>query len=244
MYGGANSLNSFYDKDDGPIGGLAEPPPVDNTTFYLSWAIQLIGFLLSFNGPRAFTWWFLAGMIMSVCYSHPRIRLKGSPIGSVVVVSFMQGFGAYCAGWIAGGRPVIHMLNTKGILGAVGVQAMTIGLYPLTQVYQYKDDIKHKDNTLAVALGIERSFQFSIFFVLLAGFFLSWMTYSFYSKFQAAVLIAYILSMAYVINLWGKGFDVNNVKYNFAILHRINTVNAICFFGFTLGHFTGLLSYI
>lgn len=37
MYGGANSLNSYYDKDEGPIGGLKNPPPVNATTLILSW---------------------------------------------------------------------------------------------------------------------------------------------------------------------------------------------------------------
>jgi hypothetical protein len=42
MYGGANSLNSYYDKDEGPIGGLERPPPVDDSTFYLSWASKYL----------------------------------------------------------------------------------------------------------------------------------------------------------------------------------------------------------
>jgi len=244
MYGGANSLNSYYDKDNGPIGGLAKPPPVDETTFYFSWFIQIVGFIISIWCSRAFTWWFLIGIIMSVLYSHTSIRLKGSPIFSVIIVALMQGFGAYCAGWIAAGRQMEDMMTVKGMLGSLSTQFITVGIYPLTQVYQFKDDIKHKDNTLAVALGISLSFKFAISFILLGCMLMAILVYNYYSRLQASIFIIYSLLLVYNIYQWGQKFRVDEVKKNFKVLHTICFVNSSCFFLFSIGNLTGLLNFL
>jgi len=242
MYGGVNALNSYYDKDDGPIGGLLHPPPVDESLFYFSWATKLLGFALTFLCPFAFTCWYLAGMFMSVAYSHPSIRLKSSPIGSAATVTFFQGFGAYCAGWIAGGVPVSSMITLKGMLGALGVQSMALGFYPLTQIYQYDSDKKHGDNTLAVALGIENSFNFSMVFLALGGFgCLVPLIGLFYNAIEATLLTLYITGLLTTVYIWAQNFDVQKVTQNFHILHRISLVNAGLFFFFTTGHLSGIL---
>ena len=48
LYGGGTALNSVYDRDEGPIGGLAAPPPVPPHLLAFSLAWQGIGFLLEF----------------------------------------------------------------------------------------------------------------------------------------------------------------------------------------------------
>src|SRR5919201_382437 len=48
LYGGMNAFNSYYDRDDGPIGALLDPPPVDHLVLYVSLlckALALVGSL-------------------------------------------------------------------------------------------------------------------------------------------------------------------------------------------------------
>src|SRR6266545_6219134 len=36
LYGGMNAFNSYFDRDEGPIGSLADPPPVDQTVLLVA----------------------------------------------------------------------------------------------------------------------------------------------------------------------------------------------------------------
>src|SRR5215216_5067648 len=38
LYAGGTALNSFYDRDEGPVGGLANPPPLPNTCSNFRWS--------------------------------------------------------------------------------------------------------------------------------------------------------------------------------------------------------------
>jgi len=210
-------------------------------SFYMSWLLQLFGFGCSFWCSSAFTCWYFFGMVMSVAYSHPSIRMKGNPIGSTVIVSFMQGFGAYCAGWIAAGVPVIGMTNLKGLLGAIGIQFMTAGMYPLTQIYQAEEDRKHGDQTLALALGISGSFAFSMFCIGTAGACLCCMISLFYSWWQGIGIGLYMAALVFFVHSWKVTFNPQDVKANFKMLHSLSYLNSLLFSAFTLGHLAGIL---
>ncbi|MCS7313632.1 MAG: ubiquinone biosynthesis protein UbiA, partial [Acidobacteria bacterium] len=47
LYGGANAFNSYFDRDEGPIGGLYRPPPVSTGTLVVAWVFKALGLLLS-----------------------------------------------------------------------------------------------------------------------------------------------------------------------------------------------------
>jgi len=242
LYGGANSLNSYYDRDDGPIGGLEKPPIISESVLYLSWTIQFLGLWVIYQfGRPLLTLWYIAGIIMSVLYSHPLIRLKGSAVGSVLTVSILQGLGAYTAGWISSGVSLWDIITLKGILGGLGIAFMTAATYPLTQVYQFEEDKKHGDRTLSIALGIQGTFQFSIIFIYLSGICLTWMIGQFISVWQSIVLGLYHVWFAYRVNLWGNRFDLKNVRYNFRYIHTLGALNSFLFFLFVMGHICGIL---
>src|ERR671932_611970 len=77
LYAGGTALNSYYDRDEGPIGGLAHPPPVPKhlLTFSLVW--QAIGFLLALAVNLTFAIIYAVMFCLSIAYSHPRLRWKG-----------------------------------------------------------------------------------------------------------------------------------------------------------------------
>jgi hypothetical protein len=76
LYGGTNMFNSYYDRDDGPIGGLERPPPVDRGFLIGSLTLKVIGLLLACGVGGAFVVCYLLFVAYSVCYSHPAIRIK------------------------------------------------------------------------------------------------------------------------------------------------------------------------
>jgi 4-hydroxybenzoate polyprenyltransferase len=72
----------------------------------------------------------------------------------------MLGFGTLTpyAGWAATGLPV----DTTGRLVLVGFCPLFAALYPLTQIYQFEEDARRGDRTLARTLGIRRSLLIAI----------------------------------------------------------------------------------
>ena len=48
FYGGATALNSYYDQDEGPIGGVWNPPKVTRDLLVFAVAVQIVGLVLIF----------------------------------------------------------------------------------------------------------------------------------------------------------------------------------------------------
>src|ERR687893_675251 len=47
LFGGVTVYNSYWDRDEGPIGGLKRPPPLAPWTLPASWLLQCLGLGLS-----------------------------------------------------------------------------------------------------------------------------------------------------------------------------------------------------
>lgn len=156
LYGGTNALNSYYDRDEGPIGGLFEPPAVDPELLRWAWAVQLAGLPLAawVGGPFVVVWLALLGI--ATAYSHPGPRWKARPRAALAAVGFGQGGLGAVAGAVA-------VRNGWGEAGAlVGAAAPTyllvptllvLALYVVSQSYQTGEDRRRGDRTLPVLWG-------------------------------------------------------------------------------------------
>src|SRR5205814_1433372 len=56
LYGGATAFNSYYDRDEGPVGGLERPPPVVPQLLPFSLAMKTVGWLLAAAINWPFFW--------------------------------------------------------------------------------------------------------------------------------------------------------------------------------------------
>jgi 1,4-dihydroxy-2-naphthoate octaprenyltransferase len=160
LYGGTNMFNSYYDRDEGPIGGLERPPPVDRSLLIGSLALKAIGLIMACTIGPAFIICYLLFTLYSVSYSHPSIRIKRRPYASAVTVFFGQGVVGYVAGWLACGGNLEQLLQFTALVGGLGGAVMVSGLYPLTQIYQLEDDRRRADMTLARRLGTHLAFRY------------------------------------------------------------------------------------
>jgi 4-hydroxybenzoate polyprenyltransferase len=61
------------------------------------------------------------------------------------------------------------MAGPHGILGILSASLTTLGLYPLTQVYQISEDRSRGDRTLAVHLGMEGALRFGLWALAFAA---------------------------------------------------------------------------
>lgn len=157
LYPASNGYNSYFDKDEESIGGLEKPPIVTQELFYLVLlfdATAIIGAYLI--APLFATMVFIYTMV-SKAYSFDKIRLKRFPILSTAVVTVFQGAFTYGMILIGLGLPID---STHMIYAAVST-FLIAGSYPLTQIYQHKEDASRGDKTLSLKLGVKGTFIFS-----------------------------------------------------------------------------------
>jgi 1,4-dihydroxy-2-naphthoate octaprenyltransferase len=175
LYPSSNGYNSYFDKDEGSIGGLKNPPKVKKGLYSLSLVFFLIAIILA-----AWINIYFAGMVLvyglvSMAYSHPAIRLKKMPYVSWIIAGFFQGCFTFCmayAGLSDFGFEVLLMPHVfiPGLLTSI----MLWGSYPLTQVYQHEEDARRGDQTLSLKLGIKGTFLFSSIWFLITGLTFAW----------------------------------------------------------------------
>jgi 1,4-dihydroxy-2-naphthoate octaprenyltransferase len=162
LYPGANAFNSAYDRDTGPIGGLARPPAVPSGLARWSTWLQAAGAALAPIVGFGFAGGYLMIWVMSVAYSHPRTRWKRSPLASTATVVVGQGGIGFWLGWCASGTGSTWAdWGARDARALMATCAIVAALWPLTQVYQVDADRARLDRTLASVLGTRGTLAWS-----------------------------------------------------------------------------------
>jgi 4-hydroxybenzoate polyprenyltransferase len=164
LNGGTLALNSAFDRDEGDIGYLDDPPPAPRHLARWGFALMLAGQGIALALPRGFALAYAICFAMSLLYSVPPVRLK-AVAGADWIIN-MIGFGTLTpyAGWALTRLPLTH----AGAWTLGGFAPLFAALYPLTQLYQLDEDRARGDRTLALALGVRASLAVSIGAVLIA----------------------------------------------------------------------------
>ncbi len=111
-----------------------------------------VGPITAVVGPHTFTFLMILIILLSVAYSHPRVRWKGVP--GLDVATNMAGFGLLCplAGWV-----LLRPLE-EAPWWYFGTMALFLGaLYVPTTASDYEADRSYGIRTLAVTLGVGRT---------------------------------------------------------------------------------------
>lgn len=151
LYPAATAFNAVYDRDEGPVGGMAAPPPVPEGLLAFALGLALLGALPAAAAGWAFflLYWPIAGW--TAAYSHPRTRWKAHPAASAAAIGLGQGALGFAAGWAAAAPPDP---GAPAFVAGAAVAALTaLGLYPATQAFQAEEDRARGDTSLTVALG-------------------------------------------------------------------------------------------
>jgi hypothetical protein len=161
VYPASHAFNSFYDRDEESIGGLERPPKVEPELIWVAWGLDLLALLLAvgFVGT-GYAGFLLAYGLASKAYSHPGLRWKARPFLGWAIVTFMQGpFTFAMVSWAIRGASFFS--DVKAI-EAAAISALWIGsTYPLTQVYQHREDARRGDLTLSRWLGTRGTLLFA-----------------------------------------------------------------------------------
>ncbi len=230
LFGGATVYNSYWDKDEGPIGGLRKPPPLAPWTRPASLALQFAGMLLSLPMGPAYLLFYLSSMLLFWLYSNPVHRWKGHPLLSLIAIGVSTGTNSLVFGYLAAGSRLDPML----LVPAAGVACIMLSLYPVSQIYQRREDEARGDRTFAVAFGARAVFRFflaaySVGTVLVAiGFnwYQPWLTV----VFLVVALLAGGASALFLRSLGGEASEyatVMRVKYTMSLLFVLFLLTAM-----------------
>jgi 4-hydroxybenzoate polyprenyltransferase len=162
LYPASNGFNSYYDRDAESIGTLKHPPAVTRDLLWLSLGLDACALGLAlFVGPLFTLGCFIYGCA-SKAYSWDKIRIKKYPI-----------FGWLFTGACQGPLTFLMIAVSVGTTRLAGVASFTVwfpalasglfilGFYPLTQIYQHKEDATRHDRTISLLLGVRGTFYFT-----------------------------------------------------------------------------------
>lgn len=150
LFGGATAFNSYWDKDEGPIGGLKRPPDMEPWMWVASMSLQVIGLLIALPMGSYFTGIYALSILFFWLYSTPLARWKGRPVLSLVAIGISTGTNSFLLGYLAAGDAV---MNWQVPTAALGVALVILSLYPTSQIYQTEEDRKRGDRTFATHFG-------------------------------------------------------------------------------------------
>ncbi len=229
IYPGSNIYNSYMDKDTGSIGGLKNPPPVTRKLYYASIICDVAGLVLC-----AFAGWqnmllVVLYVAFSKAYSWHGIRLKKRPVISWLVIAFFQGgYTFMLAKMVAEDDTHLSWFTTQNILAMAIASLLIGGSYPLTQIYQHKEDGERGDHTISYRLGIAGTFVFTlVMFLAAAGMLLYY--FDTYGQLRDFFIFSACLAPVMAYFLYWFFITVRN-KQNADYVHMMmmNKISALC----------------
>lgn len=161
---GTLAINSAFDRDEGDIAYLRNPPPPPRHLFAFGLMLMMFGLGAAAALPAPYGQAYALAAVMSLAYSVPPLRLKA--VAGLDWFINMWGFGTLTvfAGWTSTGVP----LDRVGLTVVLAFCPLFAGLYPLTQLYQLDEDRRRGDRTLATVLGAKNSLALSLLSVGIA----------------------------------------------------------------------------
>lgn len=228
IYPASNGYNSYVDKDEDSIGGLEKPPMPTQSLFYLTIFLDFTAIVLAlFFVNIVFAGCLVFYIAASRAYSSPQIRLKKYPVtGFLTVVIFQGAFTYYMS--IAGVSGSSLELSKEHIYVLLGCSFQIAGAYPLTQVYQHKQDLRDGVVTLSYKLGYIGTFLFTALMFLLCN-----VSYYLYFTTKGIGMVFYIIQVFFlpIVIYFGYWFYLvwkDRSEANFRNTMRMNWIAAIC----------------
>jgi 1,4-dihydroxy-2-naphthoate octaprenyltransferase len=165
VYPSSNGYNSYMDRDTNSIGGVEKPLQPTNQLFVFTVIMDIMAVLLAWIVSPLSAICILIYIVCSRLYSYRKVRLKQFAIIGYLVVILNQG-GLIFFTVFRGAN-----VDTNAALPWAGIICATLligGFYPITQVYQHKDDEADHVKTISMMLGKRGTFIFCAIVYLLA----------------------------------------------------------------------------
>ncbi len=229
LYPASNGYNSYFDKDEESIGGLKDPPKVSKELYFAALIFDSIALALGFFISWQFVLMLFIYGLVSKAYSHPSVRLKKMPIVGWVAAGVFQGYFTFLMvvmGLLGGEFEIL--LDWKLQLGGLLSTMLLFGSYPMTQVYQHKEDSKRGDQTISIRLGVLGTFHFTAGFFMLSTSLFALYFFQYYSIDVAVVFTVALLPVLVYFGswYWKVRNDVSMADHSHTM--RLNFISSLC----------------
>ncbi|WP_192823563.1 UbiA family prenyltransferase [Rufibacter sp. LB8] len=227
VYPASNGYNSYYDRDEGSIGGLKNPPKVNQQLYWLVVGFDVAALLLGLVLSWAFALLVLVYLLVSKAYSYDKIRLKKYPYLSTIVVVVFQGAFTFVMVQLGAGVALSDIQVHTNLLLALVSSLFLCGSYPLTQVYQHKEDAQRGDKTLSLTLGLWGTFQFAAVSLVVATAVLLYTYWLRQENTHSLLFLACTGPVVLVFTRWVLQVRKNAAAASFEQTMRMNQVSSL-----------------
>ena len=172
LYPASNAFNSYFDRDEGPIGAMKQPPAVNKGVYWISLLLDVAAIWLALKISVVFMLMILGYSLASRAYSHPTVRVKRYPVTGFLYTAFFQGLYTVSMTYIGlNDYPITSVFKEKVLFAGAITSILLMAIYPLTQIYQHAEDARRGYQTISMMLGIRGTFHFAagLFVIALAA---------------------------------------------------------------------------
>jgi len=225
LYPASNGYNSYMDRDEGSIGMIEKPPEATRQLFVLTAVLDCMAIMLAFLVNYLFVVCIVANILASRAYSYRGIRLKRFPVVGFLTVVVFQGAITFLMVYAGAYAGELHQPPWAGML----ISSLLFGgFYPLTQVYQHKQDLDDGVITISYKLGTNGTFIFSGIMYAMAEVVLFMYLSGNDQQLQFWILQVFFLPVVIYFLYWWKKVlaDRRNANYQYSL--RMNIVAASC----------------
>lgn len=225
VYPASNGYNSYMDRDTDSIGGLEKPPPPSRQLFLLTIVMDTAAILLSILIHPLVPLFMLLYIGASKAYSYRRIRLKKFPITGYFTVIIFQGALTFALVYFGSNADNNFFIPWQGML----ISALLIGgFYPLTQVYQHRQDLADGVETISYKLGYKGTFIFCGIIYTLAWLFMAQFFINKGEGNKLLILSIFFLPIIVYFLHWFGQVRKNETAASFKNTMRMNWLASIC----------------
>lgn len=186
LNGGTLCYNSYYDRDEGDVAFLDAPPPPPKYLHVFGLMLMLAGFAsVVLFYPKVLIMPYASCVILSVLYSHKKIRLKNVVGAAELINMYGYGFVSPFASFALTG----NALHGRWWFVFCATMLWNLGGYWITQVYQIEQDKAKGDTTFSTRFGREATLRVS--FTVMTGALFMFTAAVFTGLYPESVLIMY-----------------------------------------------------
>ena len=225
VYPASNGYNSYMDRDETSIGGLEKPMQPTKQLFLFTVIMDVMAVVLSLIISPVAAVCIFVYIIFSRLYSYRKIRLKKYPVTGYLVVILNQGGLIFFTVFNAADHNAYAIVPWQGIICAT---LLIGGFYPITQVYQHKEDAADNVKTISMLLGKRGTFIFCAVIYTIA-FTLLFAYYASVNKlFLFGVLLLFFLPVLLYFTVWFLQVNKNTTLADFKHTMRMNKIASVC----------------
>ena len=225
VYPASNGYNSYMDRDTESVGGIKNPQLPTKQLFYITVLFDAIAIIAGCLVSIYFALGIAAYILASRAYSYRGIRLKKYPVTGYLTVIFFQGAVTFFL--VMHGSSSNKTFNVP-VWAMVSASLLIGGFYPLTQIYQHRQDKADGVTTLSLLLGYKGTFIFTAIIYFFAVATLAYQLISTLQQNGFFIIQLFFLPVLVYFFWWFRKVSLTQAAANFTNTMRMTILASVC----------------